>query len=307
LSILFQSADADAAQALALLAEYLPQARISRWPQGADQAHDIAVCWQPPPGFFAGRRFKAIFNMGAGVDALLRDPELPAGVPLIRLEDAGMAAQMEEYVAWAALTGLRNFQAYARQQAKAQWRQLEPQPRDRYPVGIMGLGLLGTRVAHYLRAMGFPVHGWNRSARAIEGVHCYAGAEELPDFLAATRMLVCMLPLTEVTRGMLDGALLSQLPRGAHLVNVGRGQHLAEADLLALLASGHLAGAILDVLSEEPLPPGHAFWHHPEIIITPHIAAQTLTREAMRQIAGKILALERGEPVSGVVNRTQGY
>ena len=307
MKILFQSADADAQECLGLLAGHLPRAQISHWPQGRNDAHDFAVCWQPPPGFFAGRRFKAIFNMGAGVDALLHDPELPAEVPVIRLEDAGMAAQMEEYVAWVALTGLRNFHVYARQQLQAEWKQLQPRPRQAYPVGIMGLGVLGTRVAQYLHGMGFPVRGWSRSARAIDGVACYAGQAGLAEFLADTCLLVCMLPLTGATRGVLDRALLAQLPRGAHLASIGRGPHMVEQDVLALLDSGHLAGAMLDVLPSEPLPPGHPFWHHPQVIITPHIAAQTLNDDAMRQIAAKISALERGEPVSGAIDNSRGY
>jgi glyoxylate/hydroxypyruvate reductase A len=307
LKILFQSADADGEECLAMLAGRLPRATISHWPQGKNETHDIAVCWKPPPGFFAGRSFKAVFNIGAGVDALLQDPDLPPGVPVIRLEDAGMAAQMEEYVAWAALTGLRNFHLYARQQLEGEWKQLDPRPRAAYPVGIMGLGLLGTRVVQYLHRMGFPVRGWNRSARAVDGVSCYSGQHGLAEFLGGTRMLVCMLPLTDATRGVLDRALLAQLPRGAHLVSIGRGPHMVEADVLALLDSGQLGGAILDVLPQEPLPPGHAFWHHPGVIVTPHISAQTLNDQAMRQIAAKILAFERGEPLSGVVDKSQGY
>jgi len=307
LKIQFQSADDDAQQSLDLLARHLPQAQFSLWPQGRGEEHDLAVCWKPPPGFFTGRRFAAIFNMGAGVDALLKDPELPADTPIIRLEDAGMAAQMEEYVAWTALTYLRNFDTYARQQARGEWRPQEPRARESFPVGIMGLGLLGQRVAKYLRAMAFPVRGWNRSARNIEGVTCYSGADGLNGFLAGTRLLVCMLPLTDATRGVLNRDLLSRLPRGAYLASVGRGLHLVDNDLLALFADGHLAGATLDVFAQEPLPAGHPFWHHPGITLTPHISAQTLMEEAMRQIAGKIAAFARGEPVSGVVDRSKGY
>jgi glyoxylate/hydroxypyruvate reductase A len=214
---------------------------------------------------------------------------------------------MEEYVAWAALTYLRNFDAYARQQARGEWRPLEPRARDGFPVGIMGLGLLGQRVAKYLCAMGFPVRGWNSSAREIEGVACYSGPDGLNEFLAGTRLLVCMLPLTDQTRGVLNAALLSRLPRGAYLASVGRGLHLVENDLLGLLADGHLAGATLDVFAQEPLPAGHPFWQHPGITLTPHISAQTLMEEAMRQIAGKIAAFARGEPVGGVVDRSKGY
>ncbi|HEX4325739.1 MAG TPA: glyoxylate/hydroxypyruvate reductase A [Burkholderiales bacterium] len=305
--VLFQSADADAQASLDLLARQLPQAQFDLWPQGNDAAHDVAVCWKPPPGFFRGRRFRAIFNMGAGVDALLQDPELPADTPIIRLEDAGMAEQMEEYVAWAALGYLRNMDVYARQQRRAEWTQLDPRPRENFCIGIMGLGLLGERVARYLRAMGFPVRGWNRSERSIEDVTCHAGDAGLSEFLAGTQMLVCMLPLTPATQGVLNRALFAQLPRGAYLVSIGRGLHLVEKDLLDALDSGQLAGALLDVMPQEPLPAEHAFWRHPLVTVTPHISAQTLIEASMHQIAEKIGAFMRGEAVSGVIDRNKGY
>jgi glyoxylate/hydroxypyruvate reductase A len=307
LKILFQSADSDARESMEMLASHLPQAQFDLWPEGRDRQHDLAVCWKPPPDFFPGRKFKAIFNMGAGVDALLLDPTLPADTPIYRLEDAGMAAQMEEYVAWAALTYLRNLDVYARQQRRAEWKQLEPRPRESYAVGIMGLGLLGQRVARYLRQMGFAVRGWNRSARNIEGVQCFAGEGELGEFLSGTQMLVCMLPLTPETRGVLNRKLLSQLPKGAALVSVGRGLHLVQEDLVALLDSGHLAGATLDVVPQEPLPADNPLWKHSLVTITPHISAQTVLAESMRQIAGKIAAFSRGEPVSGLIDRAKGY
>jgi len=304
---MFQSADADAQESLDLLVRHLPQAQFSLWPEGQDESHDIAVCWKPPAGFFRGRKFKVVFNLGAGVDALLQDPELPADTPIVRLEDAGMAAQMEEYVAWAALNYLRNLDIYLRQQQRGEWHKLEPRPRESFPIGIMGLGLLGQRVARYLSALGFPVRGWNRSAREIEGVSCFAGDASLSEFLAGTRMLVCMLPLTESTHGVLNRKLLSQLPRGAYLVSIGRGLHMNEEELLALLDEGQLAGATLDVFVQEPLAPGHRFWTHPRVTLTPHISAQTLLDEAMRQIAVKIAAIDRGETVSGVIDRSKGY
>lgn len=307
MKILFQSADSDARESMEMLASHLPQAQFDLWPEGRDRQHDLAVCWKPPPDFFPGRKFKAIFNMGAGVDALLLDPTLPADTPIYRLEDAGMAAQMEEYVAWAALTYLRNLDVYARQQRRAEWKQLEPRPRESYAVGIMGLGLLGQRVARYLRQMGFAVRGWNRSARNIEGVQCFAGEGELGEFLSGTQMLVCMLPLTPETRGVLNRKLLSQLPKGAALVSVGRGLHLVQEDLVALLDSGHLAGATLDVVPQEPLPADNPLWKHSLVTITPHISAQTVLAESMRQIAGKIAAFSRGEPVSGLIDRAKGY
>lgn len=307
MKVLFQTVDPAPEQALALLAKYLPDAQFSLWPQGRDEVHDVAVCWKPPADFFQGRRFRAIFNIGAGVDALLQHPDLPADTMIVRVEDAGMAAQMEEYVAWAALSYLRNFHLYARQQGSALWQPLEPRARAELPVGIMGLGLLGERVATYLRDMGFTVRGWNRSARSIEGVTSFTGAAQLPEFLTGTRMLVCLLPLTKDTQGVLDRALLEQLPKGSYLVNIARGLHLNEADALALLDEGHLAGATLDVFPQEPLPDYHPFWRHPKVTLTPHISAQTLIEESMRQIATKIAAFARGDVLTGVIDRSKGY
>jgi glyoxylate/hydroxypyruvate reductase A len=174
-------------------------------------------------------------------------------------------------------------------------------------VGVLGLGVLGARVASALTQFEFPVSGWSRSARAVPGVRGFSGAAQFHEFLAATRMLVCLLPLTDETRDLLNLEALSRLQPGAYVINVARGAHLVDDDLLALLASGHLAGATLDVFRTEPLPAEHAFWRHPAITVTPHTSARTLRAESVAQIAGKILALQRGEPIAGLVNLEQGY
>jgi glyoxylate/hydroxypyruvate reductase A len=174
-------------------------------------------------------------------------------------------------------------------------------------VGVLGLGVLGARVAQALQPFEYPVQGWSRRARSVDGVRSFVGAGQLRDFLASSQVLVNLLPLTPDTRGILDRATLSQLPAGAYLVNVARGEHVVDADLLALIDSGHLAGATLDVFSTEPLPADNALWHHPKITATPHISAQTLREESIAQIAGKMLALERGETVAGIVDTSRGY
>ena len=306
--VLFFADEPDPQPWIAALRAALPEARVHDWAAGGAPACDYAVCWKPPAAFFAGQSgLKAILNIGAGADAVLNDPNLPTHIPVVRLDDAGMAGQMQEYVAWCALTYLRNMDEYARLQSRARWVRLPPRSRSDFPVGIMGMGVLGRAVAEYMRQMGFPVRGWSASPKAIDGVECFAGDAGLAPFLAQTRMLVCLLPLTPSTRGILCRATLGQLPRGAALVNIARGGHMVEADVLQLLDEGHLAGAALDVFAPEPLPADSPLWRHPKVIVTPHVSAMTLVDESMAQIAGKVRALERGEPVAGVIDRARGY
>jgi glyoxylate/hydroxypyruvate reductase A len=196
---------------------------------------------------------------------------------------------------------------YDREQANAHWEFRRPRVRKDYPVGVMGLGVLGERVAQALLHFEFPVRGWSRSPKPVEGVQCFAGEAGFDAFLAASRILVCLLPLTPQTENILDRNTLGRLQPGGYLINVARGGHLVEEDLLALLESGQLAGATLDVLRQEPPPPDHPFWRHPKITLTPHTSARTDRDASVAQIAGKIRALQRGEPVAGVVDRERGY
>jgi glyoxylate/hydroxypyruvate reductase len=289
------------------LAAALPEARITVWPE-VDPEPDAALVWKPPEGLFARvRPQRAIVNLGAGVDALLRTPDLPAHIPVVRLEDAGMAEQMAEYVTLAVLAAFREQAAYRAQQRAASWLQRPRLAKAEFVVGLLGLGVLGGAVAEALRALAFPVAAWTRRRRPMPGIEAFAGDAELGPMLARTRVLVCMLPSSEATRGLLNQSRLSMLPRGAHVVNVARGDLVADADLLALLDEGHLASATLDVFVDEPLPPGHAFWHHPAVTLTPHVSAATLIGPSVAQIAHKLRALMRGEHVGGVVDRELGY
>jgi glyoxylate/hydroxypyruvate reductase A len=287
----------------------LPHAETIVWQEGEPVAPcDYAVLWAPTPALLDGLHdAKAMFLMGAGADALLKFGDALPAVPIVRLGDAGMAEQMADYVAHAVLRYFRRFDDYERQARTGLWRPLElPEKRD-FTVGVLGLGKLGVPVAKTLRQLGFPVRGWSRTPKDLPGVACYAGIGALDEFLAATRVLVCMLPLTPDTNNLLDRARLSRLPEGAYLINVARGAQVAEPDLLALIRAGHIAGATLDVFRNEPLPAPHPFWGEPRITITPHIAALTLRLEAVRQIAGKIRLLESGETVADVVDRRRGY
>ena len=309
MDVLFHAEDPQPGPWAAALEAALPEGRVHRWSQGAlFRACDYAVCWKPPAGFFAGQGgLKAIMNIGAGADAIVGNPHLPAGVPVIRLDDAGMAAQMQEYVAACALGYLCRFDAYRAQQARRHWERMTPRGREHFPVGVMGLGVLGESVALYLRGLGFPVRGWSRGPKRLDGVACFAGDAQLDDFLSGAMLLVCLLPLTVQTRGILNRSNLAKLPRGACLVNIARGGHLVEDDLLDLLDAGQLAGATLDVFPHEPLAPESRLWTHDKVAITPHASAQTVVDVAMVQIAGKIRALERGETVAGLIDPARGY
>jgi glyoxylate/hydroxypyruvate reductase A len=291
---------------LAGLQAALPQAEVSVWAPGASAA-DYAVVWAPPQQFLDEQPdIKALFNIGAGVDALMQRT-LPPQALVVRLDDAGMSVQMAEYVCHALIRHFRAFDQYEADVAQGKWSYRRPRLRRDCPVGIMGLGVLGQRVAQAVAQFEFPVLGWSRSAKQLPGVECFAGDAALPEFLSRTQVLVCLLPLTDDTRGILNRQTLSQLRAGGYLIHVARGGHLVEQDLLTLIDQGHLAGATLDVFQTEPLPAGHVFWQHPNIIVTPHTSARTLRDESIAQIVGKMLALERGEPVAGVVDRRLGY
>ena len=293
----------------------LPDAEITIWTPGAPQA-DFAVVWAPPQQFIdeqcadgqVGRPggLRCMFNIGAGVDALLR-LKLPPNLVLVRLDDAGMAVQMAEYVCHAVIRHFRELDGYERDIKAGQWTFRKPQERADFPVGVLGLGILGTRVLHALQMFEFPVHGYSRTAKTIPGVRCFAGATELSEFLKASRVLVNLLPLTMATENILNFELLSQLRPNAYLINVARGAHLVDADLLRLIEQGHLAGATLDVFRTEPLPNEHPFWQQPKITLTPHTSARTIRYLSIAQIISKIKALERGEVISGVVEIAREY
>ena len=283
-----------------------PEAEVALWTPGSEPA-DFAIVWAPPQAFFDDQPgLQAVFNLGAGVDALLR-LRIPPQTQVVRLEDAGMAVQMAEYVCHAVLRHFRGLDTYEADARAGRWRKHGLRVRSDFPVGVMGLGVLGTRVAQALRGFEFPVNAWSRQPKAVDGIRGFAGAAQLEAFLAASKVLVCLLPLTVETHNILNQHTLSRLQPGGYVINVARGAHLVDADLLALLDSGHLAGATLDVFHTEPLPLDHPFWDHPQITITPHISARTLEAESLAQIVAKLQALLQGQPVQGVVQRDRGY
>ena len=284
----------------------LPGAQVEEWRPGAAQA-DHAVVWGPPQQFLDEQAgLKALFNIGAGVDALMK-LRLPPRALVVRLDDAGMSVQMAEFVCHYVIRYFREFDAYERDGAAGKWGFRKPRQRAGFPVGVLGLGVLGQRVAQAVAAFEFPVRGWSRSGKDVPGVQCFSGEAQFDAFLAGTRILVNLLPLTPQTENLLDRGTLGKLLPGAYLINVARGAHVVDDDLLALLDSGQLAGATLDVFRTEPLPAEHPFWRHPKITVTPHTSARTLRDESIAQIVRKIRALERGEPIAGVVDRQRGY
>jgi glyoxylate/hydroxypyruvate reductase A len=287
----------------------LPGAEVLAWTPGAPPV-DHAVVWAPSQQLLDEQpRLRGLFNIGAGVDALTR-LRLPPQTRLVRVEDGGMGVQMAEYVCHALIRHVREFDLYEADARAGRWGYRSPHAREDFPVGVMGLGVLGERVARAAAQFEFPVNGWSRSAKAIDGVRAFVGDAEFDAFLGASRVLVNLLPLTEATRGILNRRNLSLLNGGrpgGYVVNVARGGHLVEDDLLPLLDSGQLAGATLDVFETEPLPPAHPFWRHPKITVTPHASARTDRDTSVSQIAGKIRAMERGEPIAGVVELERGY
>lgn len=290
----------------------LPDAEVSAWAPDAPPA-DHAVVWAPPQAFLDQQpRLRGIFNIGAGVDALTK-LRLPPEARIVRLDDAGMSVQMAEYVCHALIRHFRDFDGYAADAREGRWSYRKPHVRQDFPVGVMGLGVLGQRVAKAVAQFDFPVKGWSRSPKQIEGVQCFAGHENFDAFLAASRVLVCLLPLTPDTRGILRRETLQKLNGGrpgGYVINVARGGHLVEADLIPLLDDGPLAGATLDVFETEPLPADHPFWRHPKVEVTPHASARTQREESIAQIAGKIRTVEAGgdfDRIVGVVDPQRGY
>ncbi|MEO7391841.1 MAG: glyoxylate/hydroxypyruvate reductase A [Ramlibacter sp.] len=304
--ISFCCPEVKAAPWLAGLREALPGATVEDWHAGSPSA-DHAVIWRPPQQFLDEQPgIKGLFNIGAGVDALMK-LKLPPAALVVRIDDGGMAVQMAEFVSHAVIRHFRELDRYEADGKQGDWTYRRPRVRADYPVGVMGLGVLGERVAQAVAQFEFPMRGWSRLPRQVEGVRCYAGAHEFDAFLADTRILVCLLPLTPDTQGIMNRESLGKLRQGGYVINVARGDHLVNEDLLALLDSGHLAGATLDVFRTEPLPVDVPLCQHPKIVVTPHISARTLREESIAQIARKILAFERGEPVAGVVDRQRGY
>ncbi|HDS9302536.1 TPA: glyoxylate/hydroxypyruvate reductase GhrA [Klebsiella quasipneumoniae subsp. similipneumoniae] len=294
------------------LEKQLPGARVREWKAGDNQPADYALVWHPPVEMLQGRALKAVFALGAGVDSILsklRDhPDmLPLSIPLFCLEDTGMGRQMQEYAVSQVLHWFRRFDDYQALKLASRWQPLPEYRADEFTIGIMGAGVLGAKVAESLQPWGFPLRVWSRSRKSWPQVQSFAGQAELGGFLQGTRVLINLLPNTAETVGIINQTLLAQLPDESYLLNLARGVHVVEEELLAALNNGKLKGAMLDVFSREPLPQESPLWAHPRVAMTPHVAAVTRPMEAIAYIAGTISRLERGASVSGQVDRQRGY
>ena len=309
MALLFRSSVDSAARWSGELQRLMPGLDIRVWPQIGDPAAiDYALVWRPEPGLLAALpNLKLILSLGAGVDHILLDPQLPQRVPIVRLVDPYLTDAMSEYVVLQVLRLHRRDLDYRAQQQALIWRELSQKNAGERPVGILGFGEIGQDAARKLKGLGFPIAGWGRRERTMAGFATFAGGAGLPPLLAQSEILVCLLPLTSETQGILNARAFALLPRGAALVNAGRGGHLVEADLIPALDSGQLSAAALDVFQEEPLPPDHPFWRHPRILITPHIAGTTNPATAAPIVLDTIRRFEAGRPLLNVVDPAQGY
>ena len=307
-TLLFRSPSDPAERWADALRREVPDLEVRVWPEtGCIEDIDYALVWASPDGFLRELpALRVVFSLGAGVDHLV-DGELPCGIPLVRMVDPALTEGMVEFVLYQVLRHHRHMPAYERQQAVAEWRtheQLRPGERR---VGILGLGELGGACARALAGLGFDVAGFARSPRQIDGVRCFHGEEGFSAILARSDILVCLLPLTQSTRGILDAAALAQLPRGAVVINAARGPHVVDEDLLRALAEGRVGHAVLDVFDTEPLPADHPYWQHPRVTVTPHIASLTNPETGARHVAEGIRRDRIGEPPQHVVDPSRGY
>lgn len=287
----------------------MPERECRDWSKPGDIADiEYAFVWAPEPG--ALRKFpnlKCIFSIGAGVDHLLRDPDLPDGVPIVRMVEPELTQGMTEYVTLHVLRYHREVPALEQQQRDRVWHELIAPTAPSRKVGFLGFGVLGQDAARVLHALNFDLASWSRTPKQADGVKSFHGAEGLDAFLARTEILVCLLPLTSETEGILNRDLFAKLPRGACLINAGRGGHQVEADILEALDSGQLAAASLDVFRTEPLPADSLFWSHPKVTLTPHIASVTQQVSAIEHVVSNIRRIEAGEAPSNTVDMEMGY
>lgn len=308
-TMLFQSSVDKPERWVPELQRQMPELELRIWPDVGDvTAVDYALVFEPPEGMLAGLpNLKVIFSLAAGVDHILRDPSVPPEIPVVRMVDDNLRAMMTEYATLAVLYYHRYLPEYFAQQAEKVWETIWPAYTPDTAVGVLGLGAIGRDVAGRLAAFGFQVHGWSRTEKSVEGITCHWGDEGLRAMLGRSKYLVCVLPLTAETRGIINAQALAALPPGACVVNIGRGGHVVDNDLLAALDSGHLRGAFLDVFRTEPLPPEHRYWSHPKVRMTPHNAGEIVPRSAAKRVIENLRRHLAGEPLPNRLERGRGY
>jgi glyoxylate/hydroxypyruvate reductase A len=287
-----------------------PSLEIRLFPDAGNPAEiEAAVVWTAHDMMELRRypNLKLIVSMGAGVDHLLRAPGPPSGIPVARLKDVLLTSAMAEWVLLNVLRFHRQDPEYRALQQRKEWLELSAPSTAERRIGILGIGELGSASARVLTALGFPVMGWSRSARTLAGVQTFHGADGLMAMAAQSDILICLLPLTPETRGVLNAKLLSALPRGAYVINGARGGHMVAQDMLAALDSGHIAGAALDVFEPEPLPPESPFWSHPKVFLTPHAASITIPSSVAPQVVENIHNMRAGRPLINLVDFSLGY
>lgn len=289
--------------------EALPNEDVREWPEVGDPAEiEIACIFRSPPGFLTPfTNLKLISSTGAGVDTLVLDPEFPRHIPLVRVVDEDFGNRMAEYAATWVMFHHRDVAHFMAAQRESKWAYRTMRSAREVKVGVMGLGQMGAAAASLLARIGYDTAGWSRSAKSIEGVTCFAGAEGLEAFLARSEIVVNLLPLTDETRGILDAALFAKMPRGGVLISAGRGAHLVEDDLIAALASGQLRGATLDVFAKEPLAPEHPFWTTPGLFVTPHASSTASLETSVGAFAENVRRYRAGEPLLNLVDLDRGY
>lgn len=296
----------------ALRAVFAPEAVLDARAAAPDArqraAADVAIVANPPPGSLAGLpSLKLVQSLWAGVDRLLADSTLPRDVPLARMVDPMMNDAMAQTALWAVLSLHRSFFAYARRQRERRWQPHAQRRADDVPVAVLGLGQMGAAAARRLAANGYSVAGWSAGPHTLPGVSTHSGEQALAQVLAGAQIVVNLLPLTPATQGLFNATTFASMAHGASLVNLARGGHVVESDLLAALDSGRLQHAVLDVFSVEPLPSGHPFWSHPRVTVLPHVAALTDLRSAAAVAARNVRALREGRPIEHLVDRVRGY
>jgi glyoxylate/hydroxypyruvate reductase A len=284
-----------------------PQLDVVVWPDPRFREAEVATGWETPPGLYEEMpRLRLVHGIAAGVDNITAGLD-PARARVCRVVDPNLRDGMLQFVLWSVLYFHRRFDLALANQARREWNRPPQMPASGCRVGFMGLGELGGFIAGALASLGYPVKGWSRGPKAIDGVETFSGEQGLAPFLAATDVLVCLLPLTAATRGILAKPLFDQLPAGAALVHCGRGEHLVEQDLHDAVSSGRLRGAVIDVFEQEPAPPDHPFWTTPGIVVTPHMASMASFETVVAQIARNVARLRAGEPLLNEVDLALGY